>query len=177
MKDVKSFGGELNKGKRKAKRPLDLKKPLHLVLRLKTHMPFLFNPRDQKLRELVKAILLKHNIVGYEIIFNHSHVHFVLKLPTQEAYVRFIREVTSSLVRYFSGILKRKLKDIFSYRPFTRIVEWGRDFKNIIHYMQGNEIESGVFQGGPGRTGRSTHSSKKPKKQRENIEQLSFLNI
>ncbi len=139
-------GGSLIHRKRKSKRVLDFKKSTHLVLRLKGRLPSFFNPRDRKLRLLFVRAAEKNGIKIYQLIFNHTHCHSVLKMESRDDYVRFIREITSKLVGYFSVTTRLKLKGIFDSRPWTRIVQWGKDFKRVKNYMIKNEIESGTLQ-------------------------------
>jgi REP element-mobilizing transposase RayT len=142
----KYFGGEHLKHKRKSQRPLDFKKTTHLVLRLKPLLPSLMNPRDKNLRKGFYKIADKYNIKVYQLVFNHTHLHTAILMPDRQAYVSFIRELTSKLVSYFSKITKVRFKKIFLNRPFTRIVEWGKGFQKLMSYFVKNEIESGVQQ-------------------------------
>lgn len=141
-----SFGGSLLIQKRKSKRPLDFKKSTHLVLRLKDHLPKLFNPRDPKLRKLFLVVAGKYDIKFYDLIFNHSHVHAVIKIPDRESYVKFVRELTSNVVAYFTNSCRIKFKNIFVHRPWTRVVNWGKSFHILKKYMLKNELESGFQQ-------------------------------
>jgi REP element-mobilizing transposase RayT len=140
------FGGEYLKNNRKSQRPLDFKKTTHLVLRLKPLLPALMNPRDKNLRKGFCKIADKYNIKVYQLVFNHTHLHAAVLIPDRQAYVSFIRELTSKLVVYFSKITKIQFKKIFLNRPFTRIVDWGKGFQKLMNYLAKNEKESGVQQ-------------------------------
>jgi hypothetical protein len=104
------------------------------------------NPKDKNLRKGFCKITEKYNIKVYQIVFNHSHLHAAILIPNRQAYVSFIRELTSKLVVYFSKTTKIQFKKIFLNRPFTRIVEWGKGFQKLMNYLVKNEIESGVQQ-------------------------------
>lgn len=143
----KIFGGEYLNKKAKSKRPLDFSKPHHLVLRLKQNLPSLFDPRDKVLRLGFNSVATKHGIKLYQLVFNHSHVHVIVSIPSRESYVAFIREVTSKSVLYFTKKWKCKFKGIFANRPFTRIASWGKRSMQILNnYMRKNEKESGYKQ-------------------------------
>jgi len=143
------FGGILLYKKRKNERPLSFQNSTHLVLRLKDGLPALFDPHDKKLRGHIYRLARKYHIRVYHLIFNHTHVHANLLLPDRKYYVQFIREMTAFLVTYFTsslnipGVVFRK---IFSHRPYTRIVAWGRAYRVLKNYMKKNERESGVKQ-------------------------------
>jgi REP element-mobilizing transposase RayT len=135
--------------KRRTTRPLSFKQSTHLVLRLKNGLPPLFNPRDQKLRSHILKLAQKYNIRVYQLIFNHSHLHGVFLLSNRTAYVQFIRELTGYAVQHFTSSLNIPgliFRRIFSNRPFTRSVPWGRAYKTLLRYMKKNELESGVSQ-------------------------------
>ncbi len=140
------FGGRLLFKKRKSKRPLSTKNPTHLVLRLKNRIPSLFNPRDRNLKNLFLSLAEKNEVKIYHLVFNHTHCHCVIMLKHRQNYIRFIRELTSRLVAYFTKQIKVNLKRIFDARPWTRIIQWGKDFMTISNYMKKNEKESGVLQ-------------------------------
>ena len=162
----KYFGGQHLKNKRKSQRPLDSKKPMHLVLRLKEHLPSLFNPKDSQLKKGFHQIAEKYKIKTYLLVFNHTHVHAEILIPDRKSYVSFIRELTSKFVRYFTRSTGIKFRQIFENRPFTRIVSWGRGVEIMNNYMRKNERESGVKQFTIGI---------KSKKETANLNQFEFL--
>lgn len=153
-KFAKGFGGELLTGKRKEKRPLSDKKPMHLILRSDTVK--VFKPTNKQLRNFIYKIADKYGIKIYELALNHNHIHFVMKLKNKARYNSFIRELTSKIAltvrrffKYISASQSKQnaedssdLKSILSHRPFSRILDWGRDFQNCIGYVLLNIDES-----------------------------------
>ena len=124
----KQFGGELLIGKRKTQRPLSTKKPIHLVLRSDTVK--LFTPYNSSLEKLIYRTAGRFQIRIYDLALNWNHIHAVIMINDRKDYVAFIRALTSLI----STKIKSKLKNlttVFTLRPFTRILEWGRDFKCI----------------------------------------------
>ena len=145
MKDYKNeFGGSLLIGKRKTKRPLSTKQPIHLVL--KSCHKSVFNPSNQSLKNLIGKQAKQFNIKIYDQALNWSHIHLLINLQNKSDYVKFIRALTSIL----SERIRQKrpeLTSIFTLRPFTRIISWGRDFKNALSYQVINQLESlGLLQ-------------------------------
>jgi hypothetical protein len=124
-------GGELAKGKQRKRRPLCRKRALHLVLKTRRG---LFKHR---LLVLDRILLYAHRnaIRIYDYAPNRDHVHVVLKIPSREAYVRFIRALTGALGR----ILGRGL---FTFTPFTRVMAWGRAYKEVRDYLARNREEA-----------------------------------
>ncbi|MEQ1666349.1 MAG: transposase [Bdellovibrionales bacterium] len=135
-KDGTSFGGELSKGKRKSRRPLDVKKPLHLVLRVQVSRPgtgSLFK-NQTFINEKLKKFAKKFGIAIYGKAIVSNHIHLVLKFSHRLNYISFIRSV--------AGVLAKTLNVKWTLLPFTRIVTWGRDFKNTLKYVLQNELEA-----------------------------------
>jgi len=143
----KEFGGSILQGKRKSARPLSTRKPIHLIL--KCSGKSVFNPSNRKLENLVRNQANKYGIKIYEIAFNWSHVHLLIKLPSRDAYVAFIRTVTSLIVSFVSkaqGIVSKSksldLKSIFDLRPYTKILSWGKQFQRVVEYVELNTLEA-----------------------------------
>jgi REP element-mobilizing transposase RayT len=131
MKSVKVFGGSLMAGKRKSARPLCTKRTINVVLKAKDFGL----ARGQKLikSEILKAAK-KWGVKIYRISVLIDHVHLLIQIPTRMAYRFFIQRVC--------GAISLKLGVQWLFRPFTRIVEWGRDFKRTCGYVEMNELEA-----------------------------------
>ncbi|MGZ3745260.1 MAG: transposase [Pseudobdellovibrionaceae bacterium] len=128
------------KGKRKNARPLSSTKPLHLVL--KSSGSSFFNPGNRKLEDIFREHAKKHSIKIFALSLNWSHVHLLLKLPSRNSYLAFIRTVTAAVVLFISKLRGENKKGLFDLRPFTRILNWGRDFKNALAYIEKNSLEA-----------------------------------
>ena len=135
----KQFGGELLVNIRKSQRPLSLKKPIHLVLRSDTVK--LFNPNNTNLEKLIYRVAGQFQIRVYDLALNWNHIHAIIKIKDRKDYVRFIRALTSLIAVKIKSIIK-DLKAVFTLRPFTRILEWGRDFKSTQDYVYQNQLEA-----------------------------------
>lgn len=136
----KAFGGSLLVGKRKSKRPLTTKSPIHLIL--KSDQRKVFQPFNKNLQSLILDTAKEFNVKIYDLALNWSHIHFLIKLKNKNDYNKFIRALTSRLAIKLG-------KKLFTLRPFTRIISWGRDFKNALQYILKNQKEAqGTFRKG-----------------------------
>ena len=133
FKSQPSFGGELNLKKRKSRRPLDPKKPLHIVLRVSDQKP-VFLHQDPQINKLIEKWATRFAIKIYETSVNANHLHLVIGFRHRKLYHFFISAL--------SGQIAQILKIKWEYRPFTRIIEWGRDFKNACAYVIKNQKEA-----------------------------------
>ncbi len=128
----KEFGGALLVGKRKSRRPLSTKKAHHVVLKATGGIPSLLRYRtsiDMVLQNFAKRFHVKIYKQGLEV----NHLHLILKFNSIDDYKNFVRSVT--------GVLAKALKLKWLYRPYSRIVEWGRAFKMATSYVLQNELE------------------------------------
>ena len=132
-KKEKDFhGGQLNQKKRKVRRPLSRKKSIHLVL--KCHKKLSLFENKKLLQVLIKKYGQRFCLKVYEISIQHDHIHFLVRIPNRENYIKFIRSLT--------GQMAKKLgKGLFKFLPFTRIVDWGAAYRKVQAYLQKNEDE------------------------------------
>jgi hypothetical protein len=136
----KEFGGELLFGKRKTQRPLSTKKPIHLVL--KSTGSNHFTPGNRTIENIIRKQAEKYKIKIYRFSLVWSHAHITIYFTDRAHYKAFIRTTTANLMRYFSKKLGKALKGLFDLRPYTRILEWGKDFQNIFDYHDKNDMEA-----------------------------------
>ncbi len=136
----KSFGGKDLIGKRKSQRPLSTKLPLHLIL--KANQKKVFVPGNRRLQRLIQRLARKFYVRVYDVAINWSHIHFLIQIRERQDYVRFIRALTSKLAMAVQKVSPKSKTKLFTLRPFTRIISWGRDYKNAVDYLAKNCMES-----------------------------------
>ncbi len=133
------LGGSLLLGIRKGLRALSTKHLIHLTL--KSDLKGVFHPANRNLEQLLRSTAEKFHIRIYSSALNWSHIHCVIKIKDRKDYNAFIRVLTSIL-----ALRIRKHKNfagkVFTLRPFTSILSWGRDFKNVLAYLVLNQLES-----------------------------------
>lgn len=143
FKIPQSYGGKLrNRAKGRGARPLCTKRSIHLLLWSSGAVATKSLVRTENRRVIhfaLKKLAAKFGVKVYRIGNAGNHLHLIIKLSNRFAYSCFIRALTGSLA------LKLKIK--WDYRPFTRIVEWGKDFKRACDYIYLNELEGAGFIG------------------------------
>ncbi len=155
-KSKKEHGGSRLNGKRKGLRALSTKHAIHLIL--KSDLKGVFNPGNLRLEQLIRNTAERFHVRIYSTALNWSYIQCVIKIKDRKDYNAFIRVLTSILAL---RIRKHKnfIGKVFILRPFTRILSWGRDFKNVLSYLVVNQLES---QGLLVRPKKSKKSRKKP---------------
>jgi REP element-mobilizing transposase RayT len=120
-----------HKGKRKKKRNLPKRKPIHLILKsryiLLTHKGWI----QEKINQYGKKFFIKvHNLA-----ICGDHIHFALEIPHRDEYKKFIRALT--------GVIARKMgKGMWSLIPLTKVFEWGKPFRYLMAYITRNQEET-----------------------------------
>jgi REP element-mobilizing transposase RayT len=151
----KEFGGELlNNSHPKTKRPISTKDPMHIVLRsgiAKGELSLLCKGRSTKIMGTIYRIADRYDIKIYDIAVNFNHLHILLKLKYRDSYSPFIRSISGIISRLVLNARKGKakldkssmdFKKFWLHRPFSRIMNWGRDFDKLKSYIRQNILES-----------------------------------
>jgi REP element-mobilizing transposase RayT len=137
-KEKTDFGGTLLIGKRKTRRPLDFKSPLHLVLKSENAKgKFALNPTNHKLELTIRKQAARFKVKIYALAINWTHAHLVLRITSRQQYNSFVRAATGAMV-----LKLRAPKGFFTLRPFTKICTWGRQFRNLQNYTVKNKLEA-----------------------------------
>ena len=125
-------GGSLTRGKRNTAKPLDSRKLLHLVLKSNGQCS-LFKHR----KFIEQTILRQAELAGvkvYGLSVQHDHIHHKIAFSSRASYKKFVRCVTNLLSRKFG-------RGMWKYRPYTKIVHWGRHSEKLSNYIKMNELE------------------------------------
>lgn len=133
-------GGSLRAGRRKIARPLDPKRPLHVVLkssRARGRWSLLAHSR--RVRKLLEPIARKHEVHVLDFVNVGNHLHLCVRFKTRAGIQRFFKEFAGSVATAITGARKTEAKGRFwDETLFTRIVQWGRDLRGIHHYFTKN---------------------------------------
>lgn len=132
----KSFGGSNLVGKRKVARPLATHRPLHLVLKSSQARGALsFLNHRTILDQVLRRISRKWGVQIKNRVWVCNHIHMTIQLASRVQY-------RNTLVNALSQKVGRTLERFFDHRPFSRVIEWGRDLVNIKNYLLLNEMQN-----------------------------------
>ena len=144
-----AHGGSLAIGKRKVARPIDTKKPIHLVLKsshAKSKLSMLSFGNRLNIEKILRTRAAEFGVViqGYENMGNHLHV--IAKFKSRAMFQNFLRIVTGLIARHVTGAKRGKPfgKRFFDQLAFTRVVNGLKDFRGLKVYLEKNEIERDV---------------------------------
>ena len=148
-------GGDLAKGKRKTQRPFDPKQALHVVLRsskARGQHSMLRPQHCNLIRDLMGRIKLRWGISVYRYANVGNHLHLLIRAKNRSDWQGFIREFAGGIAMIVTGARKSHAlsrsrsadvpdsakRAFWDHVVFTRIVKFGRDFKNVADYVLKN---------------------------------------
>lgn len=139
------FGGKPSRGRRKTARPIATKRAMHIVLRSSKARGTLslLHPANRKIVD--RAILAageRFAVRVYDRANVGNHIHFVIKACSHQAYRAFIRYLSGRIAFEVTGAKKGRAAGRFwDSIPYSRVLEWGRDFVNARIYITKNLLE------------------------------------
>lgn len=140
----REHGGEVRKGKRKLARPLVTKRPMHLTLRsskARGVWNFLKRKGQIHLTMLDTAEKFSIKILGYENVGNH--LHLIIQGKSRRQIRAFLRVFPQKVMFLVTGAKKGNAKGrFFDEIIYSRIVEWGKDYRNLVSYFGKNAIKA-----------------------------------
>ncbi len=169
----KIFGGSLLKnGHARMQRPLSSKDFTHIVLKsdiaVKNEKADLrMSKKRTEIENIIRKNIQTFGIRIHKLAIASNHIHLLVSFKSRHKYFHWIRSVTGLIARLMLGAERglstvvnadispvnisahaqnpyRKI-NFWSQRPFTRIVLWGRDFKNVYNYVEKNLLEAVGF--------------------------------
>ncbi len=165
-KSARAFGGTLLKDKRnRTARPIDTKRPMHLVLRSTQavgRQSFLSPRNAKRVAQTIKHFAERNGVRLYQVGNSGNHLHLLIRVTNRHTWKRFIRGLTSALAYVVGAYRKGEALQtkFWDFRPFTRVVEWGRDYRLQRDYVFLNALEGlGVI---PSRRSQNTSTREAP---------------
>ena len=135
------FGGETSLGKRKERRPVVTKRPMHLVFKSERNV-LLKNARV--VRELQRRFSHLFSVRIYSFSIQSNHLHLCVQAKSRTGLHHFNRALAGSLALAVSPAKEENTisRPFWKVPVYSRIVQWGKDFRNVIRYIKQNELES-----------------------------------
>ena len=141
-----AHGHDLRKGKRKIARPIDPKRPLHVVLRAsqaRGEWSMLHKRNKSRIFLLINQWAEQFGVEIYRFSNVGNHLHVLVLPGSRKGFQSFLRVVTGAIAFLVTGTRKgRELKKRFwDTLAFSRVVSWGREFKAVSVYFAKNLLE------------------------------------
>jgi REP element-mobilizing transposase RayT len=143
-------GHGVRSGKRKLARPFDSKRCMHLTLRsskARGTWSFLRAKTEKNIKGLIYTHAAKANVKIYRYANGGNHLHLLVKASSRRGFQKFLRTVTGLIPRLVTGAKKgsslqgQKAK-FWDGLAYSKLVSWGRQFKDTTNYIFMNELEA-----------------------------------
>jgi REP element-mobilizing transposase RayT len=139
-------GGDVRTGKRKVARPIDTKKPLHVVLRsarARRAWSMLRPDFAPRIRRKVASLARRYDVRVYRYANVGNHLHLLARVRSRRALQTFLRVFAGVTARLVTGAKRgRPVGRFWDRLAYTRIVSWGREFRAVGAYVRQNEAEA-----------------------------------
>lgn len=141
-----SHGGAQVKGKRKLSRPLDPKRPIHLVLKssvARGHLSLLGPRHRLSVERILRRWAVRFTVKIHFFENMGNHLHIVVSFPKRANFQKFLKTATAQIARTVTGALKGRPfgQRFWDTLPFTRVITGRRDFLGLKNYFFKNKIE------------------------------------
>ena len=148
---TKGFGGSLLKGANaREKRPVSSGHAIHVVMRseiAKGKLSMRYRSHRKKVDDLVRRQAERWGMKIYRYANVGNHLHILLRPASRRRFAGFLRSVSGLIARIVLQAERGSKKSVkfWQWRPFTRIVQWGRDFVRTKKYVLLNAKEAAGF--------------------------------
>ena len=133
-------GGDVRRGQRKLERPVSTRRPMHVVLTSQRARSL--RKHDRVVREVLRRMARRFQIRIYDLANVGSHLHLVLRARRREAFQGFLRSFAGIVARRVMGAERgRRTGRFFDGLAWTRVINWGRDYWGVRHYVFRNQLE------------------------------------
>ena len=142
-----SHGGALSLKRRKKARPIAVKKPMHVILRSsRARKQWSMLKRSEEVDTLVRKLARRFGVRLYKYANVGNHLHLLVQVKRRGDFQNFLRVLAQSLMFLLTGAKKgNPVGKFWDALAFSRVVEWGKDWKGMLTYLDKNLLEARGF--------------------------------
>jgi hypothetical protein len=139
-------GGDIRKGKRKLARPIDTKRPMHVVLRsvrARGEWSLLHRRNKARVFALAHETAKTFGVRIYRFSNVGNHIHLLVVARSRRAFQAFLRVLSGGIAFAVTGTRKGSpIGRFWDKLAYSRIVTWGSEFRVLETYFIKNLLES-----------------------------------
>jgi REP element-mobilizing transposase RayT len=143
-------GGDIGVGKRKIARPVDTRRPLHIVLRssrARRSWSMLRPEIAPHIRRAIASLARRYDVRVYRHANVGNHIHLLATVRSRPALQSFLRVFAGVTARLVTGARRgRPVGRFWDRLAYSRIVLWGREFRTVGIYVRKNVAEARGFR-------------------------------
>jgi REP element-mobilizing transposase RayT len=151
FKTTSVFGGDLLKSANaRCARPISTREAMHIVLRssqAKGKLSMLEKSRADRIDKLIKKHAKKFEVKIYQYANVGNHIHLLVLASHRDFFKYFLRTISGFIARIVLGAERGSAKKtkFWDQRPWSRFVQWNKDFKGVKKYVVQNFNEAMGF--------------------------------
>lgn len=133
------------RGKRKVARPIATKRPMHVVLKSSRAVRnWSMFRKAREIESIIREKAAKNFVQIRQYSNNGNHLHLLVQAKDRKLFKHFLMAISGRIAQTVTGSTKGapQSSKFWDYIPFTRIVEWGIDLKNVTSYIIQNFMEA-----------------------------------
>jgi REP element-mobilizing transposase RayT len=138
-------GGSLATGRRKGPRPIDTRRPMHLVMRssrARGEWSLRRREHDARIRAALRRASSRFGIRVYEFANAGNHLHLLIRARRRSLFQGFLRTFAGAAARCVTSARRgRRTGSFWDGLTYSRVVGWGREFIRVRSYVVMNERE------------------------------------
>jgi REP element-mobilizing transposase RayT len=140
----KSHGGANSEGRRKTARPLATKKPMHFIFRSsRAKGKWSFLNHGDGVKNALEATAKRFHVKVHRFANVGNHIHLLVQAKRREDLQNFLRVFPQAVAFLVTKARKgHTIGKFWDALAFSRIVEWGRDWKTMVDYVSKNFLEA-----------------------------------
>lgn len=125
------------------RRPRGTDRSMHIVIKSTLAKgPLNLRRHQEKIRRLIFKVGFRRNIRVYRLVNVGNHIHISIRLKKVESWKGFISGITGGIASIVEFKKTENHKSFWTARPFTRAVNWGRDYQQLKAYFAFNLLQT-----------------------------------
>jgi REP element-mobilizing transposase RayT len=99
----------------------------------------------RKVRETLRLCADRNGVKICDFANVGSHLHLLVQVRRREAFQAFLRSFAGIVARVVTGARRGRPArggGFWSALAWSRVVQWGRDYRQVLHYVFRNRIEA-----------------------------------
>jgi REP element-mobilizing transposase RayT len=95
-----------------------------------------------RINVLVVEVAERRDVRVYRYANVGNHLHLLIQARSRNSLRAFLRELAGRIANLMTGAIKGRPAKFWDGLAFTKIIEWGRQFKNAARYVLLNFLEA-----------------------------------
>jgi len=140
-------GGAASKGRAKVARPIATKRPMHVILKSTRAVKEWSLLRHRAgVDKITNDVANRFGVKLYRVANVGNHLHLLVQVKRREHFQNFLRVLAQKIMFLVTRARKGSpVGKFWDALAFSRVVEWGQDWRGMLAYVGKNVLEAKGF--------------------------------